>query len=706
MPRYNLRLGNSRITLAETTEPLGSRFLDRGKPQTYTDSGGSLNGYSWQGQELNRDELRKVKEIRETGGIVAYLFESKATMRFGTGAELQSENDDLQEWLNANFENLDLLTLDLGADGTWYPYAPAEAVETRGGDFSHIEPIEPWTILPLTDKYGEIQYWEQELSDKTTQRFDTDEIGAIVLNKSAARDKVGVSEVLRSEEEITQYKANQRAVDKAIEIAGFPHHVWTVGAEGRSPVDDNDLRRVRNLIDNMDGDTQFVVGPDIDHDKITTADFDFEGVTKRDLRILTTAIGLPFEMAGYGREGMGSGSETDLIMAMLSLQNEVARRRFETQFVREFVKPVVAQYSPFDAETEPIAMHIPSFLDDRADLADLIAKIGDYMTNAEIREKLDLAPIEDEELAESYRSPKAVEEAEEEPDDGGMGGLFGSSPSDTDFRELQTRGHPISNPDECDGQVIEGPQGGLRCIPEGEESGDTGDGEQRDVSPSDPTISRENIGELREQSDSKEEFAEAVTGAISEQLGIQTNDITEEEFTEEQIESVGAGFDMLTRADEERMQELGAFLDDVSSYQLEDGLRIVNNEMAGNHAQYSSQHKFIEINTNGFEEVSEEDAGLLVAREDSFLEDIVIHEVGHALHHKAIDEQGGNMGDVRDVDLPEERIEEEISAGAAVNGTEATAEMFLYQSLGNELPDDLQDLYDNDLQGPEPVDLT
>ena len=386
-----------------------------------------MGRYSWQGQELDRSELRKVKQMREKGGLVSWLFECKALMKFGTGAELQSENNDLQEWLNENFERLDLLTLDLGSDGIWYPYGLGEVVETRGGEFSHIECIEPWTMLPRTNEYGEIVVWEQETQGKHNQTspFQPEEIGSIVLNKSSGRDKVGVSEVLRSEEEITQYKENQRAVNKAIEIAGFPHHVWTVGAEGRSPVDDNDLRRVRNLIDNMDGDTQFVVGPDVDHDKITAADFDFEGVTKRDLRILTTTVGLPMELAGYGREGLGSGSETDLIGDMLALQNEVSRRRFETQFVEEFVRPVVREYSPY-SEDEPIDMVIKPFLDERENVADLIGKIGEYMTNAEVREKLDLAPLEDEELAESYRPPKQIEEAEEEDQDDGMGGLFGS----------------------------------------------------------------------------------------------------------------------------------------------------------------------------------------------------------------------------------------------------------------------------------------
>lgn len=433
-PRFHRQLAG----LATDWVRAKRRNLERGRPNTKTDSGGTVSQYSFDGQELNRNELRKVRDIRKSGGIVASLFNKKALMRFGGGAELQSDNDDLEEWLGETYQRLDLIVLDLGLDATWFPYGLGEpAVETRSGEFSHVEFVEPWTTLPKTSEYGEILAWEQETQDGSTQVFDPEEIGSIVVNKAAARDKVGVSEVLRNEEEITQYKENQRAVDKAVEIAGFPHHVWTVGAEGRSPVDDNDLRRVRNLIDNMDGDTQFVVGPDVEHDKITPTDFDFQSITKRDLRILTTAIGLPFEVAGYGREGMGSGSETELIGKMHSLENQVARRRFETQFVEEFVRPVVEQYSPYDPE-EHINLEISPFHDESEDVASLIEKIGDYMSNAEVRDRLDLPPLEDDDMAESYRPPQQIEEAEEgDEQQDPMGGLFGEAiEAELDKRDL------------------------------------------------------------------------------------------------------------------------------------------------------------------------------------------------------------------------------------------------------------------------------
>jgi hypothetical protein len=251
-------------------------------------------------------------------------------------------------------------------------------------------------------------------------------------------------------------------------------------------------------------------------------------------------------------------------------------------------------------------------------------------------------------------------------------------------------------------QIVTGERGGLYYIPAGATKSD----DSSNGGPADASVSREKLDDLKQRTDSPEEFGQEVVDEIGDGLGIEVNDIEGENITERQAEAIGASMDMLTRANEERMNNLGSFLDDTSRSQLDEGLRVIDNQMAGNHAQYNSQHKFIEVNINGFEDIDPEDTDLLVAREDSFLEDILIHEIGHALHHQAVDEQGGSLSDIRDIDIPEDRIKEEISPGAAMNPTEAAAEMFLYQSLGNDLPDDLQDVYDNDLQAPEPVDLT
>ena len=141
-----------------------TRRLQNAKPQTKVDSGGSQNTVSFAGQDISRSDLKDIKEIRESGGIITSAYDAKALMRFGTGVEWHAENPDLEDWLIENFPNIDLTVLEMGEDATYYPYYVGEGVANRVGGFSHIEHIEPWTMLPITDEYGDIVGWEQELS--------------------------------------------------------------------------------------------------------------------------------------------------------------------------------------------------------------------------------------------------------------------------------------------------------------------------------------------------------------------------------------------------------------------------------------------------------------------------------------------------------------------------------------------------------------
>jgi hypothetical protein len=98
------------------------------------------------------------------------------------------------------------------------------------------------------------------------------------------------------------------------------------------------------------------------------------------------------------------------------------------------------------------------------------------MTNEEISERFDLPKPEDEEIAESYRTPAEVEQAEEQGGEaGGMGGIFGS-----DFRHTRELDTPQSVPDNAisvsDPSEIpegatpyQGDRGGLYYLPAGED---------------------------------------------------------------------------------------------------------------------------------------------------------------------------------------------------------------------------------------------
>lgn len=406
----------------------------RGRPNTRVDSGGSKSNYSFDGQNIDRGTLRDIKEIRESGGVISHLVHAKALMQFGTGAEFQSEGprietDEGEEidpgiWLEEQFNNLDNLLINLGEDAIWYPHSIAEIVETQGGSFSHIEPVEPWTILPQENEFGEVIAWEQQISGdfgSQSEIFEPDEIASFILNKSCARDKTGISEVLRAEEEVMQFRENREAVNQAIEIAGFPHHIWKVGREGAGVIDDNELRRVRNRVDSTEGDTQFVMGRDIDHDMIQPGDFKFEAIQEHDLRELALALGLPLELANVGSDGLGSGMPAELRLQLFERQARAAQRSLAGQFVEEVCRPVLEQYSPFSGDVD-LTLRFGDPVSDEAELSERQS----YMTVNEVRNEIGLPEETDEEIAESYRKPANIEAPEEEePEDGGIGGLFG-----------------------------------------------------------------------------------------------------------------------------------------------------------------------------------------------------------------------------------------------------------------------------------------
>jgi len=409
------------------------------KPQTKVDSGGSTNQVHFGGQDISRSELREVKQIRESGGIITSAFDAKALIRFGTGVEFDCENDDLQQWLEDNLPNIDLTVLEMGEDATYYPWSLGEMVENRVGGFSHIEHIEPWTMLPMTDEYGDIVQWEQEIGGtRETEIFQTDEIGSIILNKSSGRDKTGISDVLQNQEEIETFRSNQQAMREATSRLGWPFRHAKAGREGAAQLNDNELRRIRNrLVDIGPGET-LTTGPDVELNQMEPPTIDFGSIQERDTRMLSTAIGLPIELLNEGSDGLGSGAPADARIQLFALQNEAARRRFAVQFTDEYLRPIVRKFSPFD-HTEDMGIQIQPFLNDKSDMAGLIQQVGDYMTANEVRNKLDMAPIEDEEIGESYQTPA---DETSDGDDEGLPFFNSDSRSLQDVEDIDTGDYP------------------------------------------------------------------------------------------------------------------------------------------------------------------------------------------------------------------------------------------------------------------------
>ena len=138
-------------SLANTWVSHKTKQLKAATPETLIDKRGGFSSYEFGGQEISQGDLRDIKKIRESGGVISQVVHTKALIKFGAGVELYAEDSATEEWLQDELDGLDNLVLDLGEDAIWYPYAPAETVPTQANGFSHIECIEPWTILPQTN---------------------------------------------------------------------------------------------------------------------------------------------------------------------------------------------------------------------------------------------------------------------------------------------------------------------------------------------------------------------------------------------------------------------------------------------------------------------------------------------------------------------------------------------------------------------------
>ena len=470
MPRYSIRLGNRTVPVATTdralSEAIGKRFA-RGDPTTNVDATGGGHRYSFGGQDLTFDDLRDIKDIRDSGGQVAQLMDYKALLNFGEGAEIHvetgAEDDDelpteivdgeektLEEWLEEDaFPKIDLTVLDLGGDALWYPCAVGEIQETVTGDFKRALPAEPWTVIPITNDKGEVEAYRQRTKDAsggyTEHTLPGEDLWHIVINKSSARDETGISEVLRNRDEIQAFKENEQAIRNAIELHGFPQRHVKVGREDGAPVSDDDLRRVRTIFDprTSDANTAYFTGQDVSVEELEAEQFDYEAIHEMDMRNLTTALGLPLEAGNVGSDGLGSGKPAELRFALLKLAIKANQRSFSTQFVERVMRPVIRDYSPFD-HTANITLAIDDPLEDIGEVADLINQIGGYMTNAEARRRLDLPEPDDEEVAESYRSPADIEKSEagDPVDDGPFGGMFSDDRELQDLEDIDTGDYP------------------------------------------------------------------------------------------------------------------------------------------------------------------------------------------------------------------------------------------------------------------------
>ena len=408
------------------------------QPISNVDKASGDYGYTFRGQEITEEEMQAIKDMRESGGIVSQLFHAKSLLNFGTGYEWVIDDDDsqldvvggkvvtLEEYLDEAFNSIDLLLIDLGEDAFWYPFSALEIVENAAGKFDRLVPIEPWTLYPETDEKGNIIKWEQrthsDMGGAVVRDLDPRDVVHFVLSKSSARDKVGISEALRNRDEIEAFKENQEAIRQAIELHGFPQRHVKVGREDGAPIRDSELRRVRTIFDpaTTDANTAYFTGRDVEIDTLEAHSFDYSAIQEMSMRNITAAMGLPLEVANIGSDGLGAGTPAEIRMSILKLQITANQRNFARQFVDKVIKRVLRDYTEFD-ETVNIDLMFNEPMDDQKDMADLIARVGDYMTTNEARARLDLPERDD--VEDNYGRP--VPEGETGPAGGAFGGDIG-----------------------------------------------------------------------------------------------------------------------------------------------------------------------------------------------------------------------------------------------------------------------------------------
>jgi hypothetical protein len=475
MKEYRLRLGSREIPIRRT--------LQDAKPSTFVDGGGNRNKNRWQQQEISRDQLLKYKEVRESGGPIAAILQASGLLTFGTGTKWDVEDEELESWLEENIptRELDLFAIHAGTDAHTYPGVPIEVVENRAGEFSHFECVEPWTVIPQTDDYGDIVGYKQHVKidgESVIKSKDADELGYIVINRSSGRDKTGVSLLQQNWDEIEHYVDTREATKNSAQLHGFPQRQIRVGREGMSPPNDQELRRIRQRFSRTwDELTMFVTGRDVEIDTLEATDFDFQGLTEDSLKTLMLSFLLPQELANVGSDGLGSGMPADLRKELLMMGIEAKQRDFSAQFVDQLVRPVVEEYSPYDpADINALKFKKP--LEDEQDELEALEKkmqIGEKAAKNGLNVRYEAGDIEIE--AGEF---EVQDEGGELP--GGGGGLFSERRDGVNLATPEgvpdNAVGPVQDRDEIpeNASVVQGPGGGTYYVPAGGEGEGESDG--------------------------------------------------------------------------------------------------------------------------------------------------------------------------------------------------------------------------------------
>lgn len=409
------------------------RILERATPDSLV-AGGGTDELPFQRRPRNHQQLKKREEIYLSGGLITDFIDSRALMTFGTGTTFETEEEAItddqgrtvDEWLHDEFgDTLDVFLIDSAAQAYWAGDAWPEIVETRGGDFSHVDLVDPTTVDPTWDEHGEIQRLDQVIvknGQANRQPLDQDRIGHFTF-KDSPGGPLGVSLVDQNMDSIEMFIRNREQRANAIQLHGSPKYDVSVGSEGQS-IPDRIMRRIRNQFraDNVDEKTTWTHGGDISIETLDSPGFEGMGdIIETDIRMLAGGFGIPLEYTNFGSAGLGEGAPAEARERKFERQARADQKRRASQFVDQVVRYVLEHYSPFPRDID-VDLVFGDVVSDQASTAEWMKDYKSYLTTEEIRDRLDLPMVEDE--SELGPPEGAIEEQDAAGDPGGIGGGF------------------------------------------------------------------------------------------------------------------------------------------------------------------------------------------------------------------------------------------------------------------------------------------
>ena len=266
-------------------------------------------------------------------------------------------------------------------------------------------------------------------------------------------------------------------------------------------------------------------------------------------------------------------------------------------------------------------------------------------------------PTDFEELYEEW--PGKLEESAELQDVGDIG---------------LAEGYPIDDRSECDGQVVEGPRGGLRCIPGGDSGASSGSSNVQDVLDSDAPDD-----EKRNELESIVSENSSVEEVSFDGMGVEDAARTTEAFTTLSEAGETEGIQAITTDVSDEMSERRAM------------------------ANYDPFSQEIRLDPDGFTQEKAQEWGEQGFLAGDSIQHLVAHEVGHHNHFtNEVDGQSAGMN-AQTQEIPEAaqaEFAEQVSVYAAENPNEMVAELYALKVQGKEMTTGMENAYEQ-FNGPE-----